>query len=60
MRLWEAAGKTVRVTFQDGDTMTGFVSSYTSALDNEPDPASIVIGDFELYEPEIKSIELLK
>ena len=40
--------------------MTGFVSSYTSALDNEPDPASIVIGDFELYEPEIKSIELLK
>ena len=58
MKLWEAAGKTVRVTFRDGDEMTGFVNCYTSALDNEPDPESIMIGNIELYAPEIKSIEL--
>lgn len=59
MKLWEAAGKYVRITMKDGEIFEGFAYDYTSALDNEPDPESISIGVFELYEPEIKKIELL-
>ena len=49
----------VRITMDDGQVFEGFAYDYTSALDNEPDPESISIGVFELYEPEIKKIELL-
>ena len=59
MKLWEAAGKYVRITMDDWQVFEGFAYDYTSALDNEPDPESISIGVFELYEPEIKKIELL-
>ncbi|MEA5059371.1 hypothetical protein SDC9_203298 [bioreactor metagenome] len=59
MTLQESEGKKVKVYFVDGESMTGTVSYYTSALDNEPDPASITIGHVELFEPEIKRIELL-
>jgi len=60
MTLRETEGKRVKVTFLDGETMTGTVSCYTSALDNEPDPASITIGDVELFESEIAKIELME
>lgn len=39
------------------EAMEGIVSYYTSALDNEPDPASITIGIIELFESEISHIE---
>ena len=59
MKLWEAEGKNVKVTFTDGETMTGKAYQYTSALDNEPDGACIYIGDYEILESEIAKIELL-
>ncbi|HCA30324.1 MAG TPA: hypothetical protein DEP23_12540 [Ruminococcaceae bacterium] len=59
MTLKEAEGRKVKVLFTDGQTMTGHVVCYTSALDNEPDPASITIGHTELYETEIEKIELI-
>jgi hypothetical protein len=59
MTLKEAEGRKVKVTFTDGETMSGLVVCYTSALDNEPEPASITIGNTELYENEMQSIELI-
>lgn len=59
MKLHEACGKYVRITTDDGQIFEGRAYDYTSALDNEPQPASISIGDTELYEDEIVSIEEL-
>lgn len=59
MTLKEAEGKKVKVTFKDGEVFSGLVVCYTSALDNDPDPASITIGDTELFELEIANIELI-
>ena len=60
MTLHEAWGKFVRITTDDGQRFEGKATDYTSALDNEPNTASICIGDTELYEDEIVSIELLE
>ncbi len=57
MKLYEAVGKRVRITTDDGQIFEGKAYDYTSALDNEPDPASISIGDTELFENEIVSIK---
>lgn len=59
VNLYEAWGKFVRITTDDGQVFEGKATDYTSALDNDPDPASICIGDTELYENEIVSIEML-
>lgn len=59
MKLYEASGKNVRITLINGKVFEGFARDYTSALDNEPEPEAICIGDFELYAPEIEKIELL-
>lgn len=59
MTLREAWGKFVRITTDDGQIFEGKATDYTSALDNEPNRASICIGDTELYEDEIVSIEIL-
>lgn len=59
MKLSEAWGKFVRITTDDGQVFEGKAYDYTSALDNEPDPASISIGDTELFESEVVSIEEL-
>lgn len=57
MTLYESWGKVVRITTNDGQVFQGKATDYVSALDNEPDPASICIGDTELHENEIVSIE---
>lgn len=59
MTLYEAWGKFVRITTDDGQVFEGKAYDYTSAIDNEPEPASISIGDTELFEDEIISIEEL-
>lgn len=59
MNLWEYEGKQVRVVLKNGHVYTGEVVDYTNALDNEPEIASICIGHTELYENEIKTIELI-
>ena len=56
MKLYEACGKRVRIVTDDGQIFEGKAYDYTSALDNEPNSASISIGDTELYENEIISI----
>lgn len=59
MKLYEACGKNVRIKTNDGQIFEGIAYDYTSALDNDPEPASISVGDTELYENEIISIEVL-
>lgn len=48
--------KMVEVEFTDGEKLTGVVTNHTSALDNEPEPESICIGNIEILATEIKSI----
>lgn len=59
MNLWEYSGKDVKVITDDGKVFEGKAYDYTPAQDNTPEIASISIGIYELYENEIKSIELL-
>ena len=59
MNLWEYRGKIVRITTDDGQTFEGKAHEYTSALDNEPEIASICIGHTEFLETEITKIELI-
>ncbi len=53
------SGKTVRVEMLDGEVLMGELFAYLSALDNEPDPESIVVDDIELPTNEIKDIRVL-
>lgn len=57
MKLEEAQGKKVKITLHNGREYSGLAYDYTSALDNEPEPASITIEHTELFEPEIQSIQ---
>ena len=49
--------------FRSGDVLEGKLDSHISALDNEPDPESILIENvatIELYTHEIHRIEVLE
>lgn len=68
MKLYKSASlywnKIVHITMVDGDSLTGQVVSYTSAVDNDPDPESILIRIpsgmlIELFDYEVESIVLL-
>lgn len=59
MNLWEAEGKNVKITFADGETITGIAYQYTSELDNEPNGACIYIGNYEILESDILKLELV-
>lgn len=63
MNLWEYVGKNIKITCIDNQIITGKCDSYTQALDNEPEIASISIdrGSYgiEIYENEIESIEII-
>jgi len=59
MTLSQANGHNVIITLKDGSVYKGFAYDHSSALDNEPYPECISIGDTELYAPEIEKIELL-
>ena len=43
MELFETQGRRVKITLKNGKVFQGQAYDYTSALDNEPDPASITI-----------------
>ena len=58
MTLREADGKAVKIMLKDGSSIEGWAYDYTSALDNEPEPASITINHTEIYETDIESIML--
>lgn len=53
-------GERVRVLTLEDEVFIGFLEDYTSAVDNEPDPESITVGDVEIYTSDIKKIELLQ
>lgn len=64
MNLWEFEGKKVRIITKEpgvlGSVFEGTACDYTDADDNEPEIASICIGDTEFYENNIKSIEVIE
>lgn len=55
-RYNEIRSENVTVRFVDGDIITGKLDSFTSGVNNEPDEASIYVGDYELYASEIVEI----
>lgn len=63
MELYMYEGKKVRIITIEpgilGSVFEGIACDYTDADDNEPEIASICIGDIEFSENEIKSIEII-
>lgn len=63
MKFQELYRKNISITTNDGQILKGIVVDYTSALDNEPDSASITIriGEalIEVFENEIETIKEL-
>ena len=63
MELREYEGKKVRITTEPGvfgSVFEGIACDYTDADDNDTGIVSICIGDIELYENEIISIEIIE
>lgn len=60
MKLWELLDKKVHIECVDGTTLEGYVHTHTSALDNDPDPESIMIGCYEIFEEDIKKIRVIE
>ena len=58
-KLGKYDGKLIIITTDDGQVFEGLGIDYTSRLDNPDGIASICIGDYELYENEIVSVELV-
>lgn len=59
MNLAEYRGKRVKIVTDDNKTFIGKATDYIPAQDNTPEIASISIGKYELFEDEIKSIEVI-
>ncbi len=61
--MYEACGKNIKATLSDGKVFEGKCQYYTSALDNEPEMASISLahgnGLVELFQNEIDGIEYI-
>lgn len=62
--LWGYFGKRVRIKCITGEIIEGTVKGFTSAIDNDPEIASIEIpysdnGSYEIMANEIASIEEL-
>ena len=50
----------VKIVLKTGQVYEGVALDYTTAEDNAPLPECIYIGDTELYEQEIESIEIVE
>jgi len=59
VELYKYSGKVVKITTNDGQSFEGKAYDYIPKQDNTPQIASISIGETEIYENEIKSIELI-
>ena len=55
-RYDEIKSENIEVIFVDGGTMKGKLLGYTASVNNEPDEASIDVGEYELYASEIVEI----
>ena len=60
MKLGEAEGKNIKVTFIDGSVLTGKGDCYTPAPDNPEEKASLCIGNAIFFEDEVAVIEEIK
>ena len=60
MQLHELLGHDVRIECDNGLIVEGFVHMYTSAADNDPEPESITVDNYELYASDIKGLEIIK
>lgn len=59
MELNKYSGHKVRIVCIDGEVYEGLAYDYTPPQDNEPEEASITIDSIEIYENEIKRIEII-
>jgi len=59
MKLWEFAGKQIRIKTISGRIFEGLAQDYTSELDSPSGIACISIGNIEFEENEISGIEIL-
>ena len=59
MYLGKYEGKLIRITLKNGKIFEGLGEWYTQGIDNPSGFSSICVGDYELYEPEIVSIEVI-
>ena len=67
MDLYALRGHNVRFVFLDGEVIEGYVHTYTSAEDNDPDPESVDIdypwgnagGYLEITADELKEAVIL-
>lgn len=59
MKLIDLFRHNVRIVCDNGKVIEGFVHNHISALDNDPDPESIMIGCYELSEKDIRSATIL-
>lgn len=59
MGLWKYSGKQVKITTIDDKIFSGKAYDFIPAQDNVPEIASISIGDIELFETDIKDIEII-
>ena len=59
MDLYDLYKHNVRIECDNGFTIEGYVHMFTSSEDNYPDPESISIGMYELFESDIKNVSIL-
>lgn len=59
MNLIDLFRRKVRIVCDNGLTVEGYVHCYTSAEDNDPEPESISIDNYELFESDIESVSIL-
>ena len=53
------AGKEIEVIMTNGEKFNGKLVGYISALDNEPEPESILVDYTEIYTNEIAAVNVL-
>lgn len=60
MILHKLLGREVSIECDNGRIIQGLVHMYTSADDNEPEPESITVGNYEIFQADIKSIKIIR
>lgn len=59
MDLYDLFKHNVRIECDNGLIVEGYVHMFTSAEDNDPDPESISVGDYELFQSDIKKSTII-
>lgn len=60
MDLYSLFGREVIIECDNGLVIEGRVHTYTSEADNDPEPESIAVGNYELFENDIKKLTIIK